>query len=350
MTHKQEKLASLPGVWATLAAGFELTTKHWWLLLIPVLLDLFLWLGPRLSFQPLIEQLLSQWPVEAALVDPRPILEVLAPRTNMFTYLSVLFIGVPALMSGLTPLQTPIATTVFDITSVGHWLGLFSLFTVLGLLLAALFYSLIGRTVITHYGQKAAVTNERRQDQRPESQLFILPSLLRLAWRTWMRFLGLAVLFVLLMIAIVIPISIMLAFVSVISQQASVIIALSTPVLFFWALIFLSFAPQGLVLNQRPFFKNIGQSVRLLQWNLVPAILLLLVITLVNRFLQELLLAADDGSWLTLVSILGHAFVTTAMLVAMFIFYRDRYTALFSDEPTAKQTKLNEPSTQFKAN
>lgn len=341
MMQKQEKLASLPGVWATLAAGFELTTKHWWLLFIPVLLDLFLWLGPRLSFQSVIVQLLAQWPAEAAFYDPRPILELLATRTNMFTYLSVVFIGVPALMNGLVPLQTPLAPSVIEITSAGRWLGVFVLFTLLGLLLTAIFYSLIGRTVLKQYHNQAAESNN---DDKPKGQLLPLPSLLWLAPRTWLRFLGLAILFLLLMIAIIVPISIILAFVTVVSQQAAVIVALSTPVLFFWALIFLSFAPQGLVLNQRPFFKSVGQSVRLLQWNLVPAILLLLVITLVNRILQELLLAADDGSWLTLASIFGHAFVTTAMLVAMFIFYRDRYTVLFADDPAAGKTEFSKQS------
>jgi hypothetical protein len=329
MIQKQEKLASLPGVWATLAAGFELTTKRWWLLLVPVLLDLFLWLGPRLSFQPLIEQLVAWWPADAVLLDPRPMLELVAPRTNLFTSLSVAFLGVPALMNSLAPERAPFTPPVIEIATPERLLALGVLFTVLGLLLAATFYSLIGRAVI-----------DDRDELSQESQRLSSPALARLVPRTWLRFLGLAVLFLLLFAAITVPVSLMVALVSLVSQQMAAILALSTPVLFFWTLIFLSYSPQGLVLAHRPFFKNVWASVRLLQVNLMPAISLLLVITLVNRLLKELLLAADDGSWLTLASILGHAFVTTAMLAATFIFYRDRYTILFADETSAEQTEM----------
>lgn len=345
MMQKQEKLASLPGVWATLAAGFELTTRHWWLLLIPVLLDLFLWLGPRLSLQPLIEQLLVQWPTEVILIDPRPILELLAPRTNMFTYLSVTFIGAPALMNGLVPEQTPLASAVIEIATVEWWLGLALLFTVVGLFLAAIFYSLVGRAVVGDTAMKGDTTMDgdsnphparHKEQQAQQDQWLSRLSLLQLIPRTWLRFFALAALFLLLFAAIILPVSFMVALVGLVSQQMAVILALSTPVLFFWALIFLSFTPQGLVLTRRPFLKNVWESVRLLQINLIQAISLLVIVALVNWVLKQLLLAADNGSWLTLVSILGHAFITTALLAATFIFYRDRYTILFADEPLAE--------------
>ena len=81
-----------------MSAGFELTTRYPWLLIIPVLLDVFLWLGPRLSFGPLVQQLVTQLPIDATLtlMDPRPMLDLISTRTNMFTYLSVILLGVPA--------------------------------------------------------------------------------------------------------------------------------------------------------------------------------------------------------------------------------------------------------------
>jgi hypothetical protein len=50
--------------------------------------------------------------------------------------------------------------------------------------------------------------------------------------------------------------------------------------------------------------------------------------------LQQVLRWADDGSWLTLGTITGHAFVSTALIVATFLFYRDRV------RPAAQQNVL----------
>jgi len=44
--------------------------------------------------------------------------------------------------------------------------------------------------------------------------------------------------------------------------------------------------------------------------------------------LDWLLLLAEDGGWFTAVSILGHGFVSTSLVVATFNFYRDRYILL----------------------
>ena len=67
--HEQEKSTTLPGIFATISAGFDLTARHLWLLLLPVILDIFYWLGPRLRFQNLItqltEQMLEMLPAEA---------------------------------------------------------------------------------------------------------------------------------------------------------------------------------------------------------------------------------------------------------------------------------------------
>ena len=97
MAQKQTKSAALPGVFATLGNGFELTTRDLWLIVIPAILDVFLWIGPRLSFRPLIESLSAQLPPQPMLVDVMPLLEMFATRLNHFTYLSVSLLGVPAL-------------------------------------------------------------------------------------------------------------------------------------------------------------------------------------------------------------------------------------------------------------
>ena len=123
---EQERTTTLPGVLATIAAGFDLTARHLWLLLLPVILDTFYWLGPRLRFQTLIEQLLAMLPEEAELLDLASQLGQVAPQTNLITTLTVQLVGVPALMAGFSPEKTPMASQVIDVDSWLTWFALFA--------------------------------------------------------------------------------------------------------------------------------------------------------------------------------------------------------------------------------
>jgi hypothetical protein len=55
-----------------------------------------------------------------------------------------------------------------------------------------------------------------------------------------------------------------------------------------------------------------------------PTTVLLVVLALAGSQLMDLLWRAPgEASWLTLLGIAGHAFVTTSLLAATFIYYRD---------------------------
>ena len=144
---EEESTIPLPGIIATISAGFDLITKHLWLLLIPMILDVFYWLGPRLRFQTLIEQLIDKLPAEAEVLDLAAQLTTVAPQTNLFTTLSVQLLGVPALMVGLAPETTPINSQIIEVESWSSWFGLFMVFSAVGLLVTAVFYTLIAFAV-----------------------------------------------------------------------------------------------------------------------------------------------------------------------------------------------------------
>src|SRR5258708_23388725 len=42
------------GVIETLSAGYTAVNRQLWVLLLPILLDVFLWLGPHVAFSPLV--------------------------------------------------------------------------------------------------------------------------------------------------------------------------------------------------------------------------------------------------------------------------------------------------------
>lgn len=318
MMQSKEKTAPLPSIWATIAAGFDVTAKHFWLILIPVLLDSFLWLGPRLSIRLLVERMVVFWQQESAAVSGLNVdaLLALAPRTNLLTSLSVPIIGVPTLMVGLTPEKTPLPTTLIELDSAGLMVGLFVLFSGLGLMLTAVYMTLTASVV---------------------RQMPVRQALGRLV-TNWLKLMGLVITLLIFAMMVYIPVVIVGVLAALISQGLASIVLLAGPVLILWLVVYLVFAPHGIFVNGRPLGRAMIESLQMMRYFLLSAVTLLLFVILIGRSVDWLLLLADDGSWLTWAGIWGHAFVSTALLAATFIFYRDRYDSLFG----AKQSLLTE--------
>lgn len=66
----------------TLSSGFKIVQRRPWLVLLPVLLDLWLWLGPRWSIQPLMDDLLG-------LIAPANLPAELAPSAEPYRELLI---------------------------------------------------------------------------------------------------------------------------------------------------------------------------------------------------------------------------------------------------------------------
>ncbi|MEJ2747420.1 MAG: hypothetical protein P8183_05870 [Anaerolineae bacterium] len=323
MMQSKEKIVPLPGIWATIAAGFDVIAIHFWIIVIPVLLDSFLWLGPRLSIRPLLEQMVTFWQQGPTIpgVDFSLLLD-LAPRTNLFTSLSVPILGVPVLMTGLTPEKTPLPTTLFELNNAVEMFLLFVLFSLLGLVLTAVYMTLTA-SVIQHQPIRQAL-----------SRMAI----------NWLKLMGLVVTVFIFAVMVYIPLAIVGVLTALLSETLASLVLLMGPLLIAWVVIYLVFVPHGIFVNGRPLFRAMIESLQLMRHFLLPTITLLLTILIIRRGMDWLLLMADDGSWLTWVSIWGHAFVSTALLAASFIFYRDRYALLF--QPVASSISDTGPAEQ----
>lgn len=305
MMQNKNQQETQPGVLATLAAGFDLTAKHLWLILLPIFLDIFLWIGPRLSLGSVIERMIAMWPQDPALAGMEEQLLALAPQTNLFTSLSVPFLGTPALMSGVAPAETPLTPPVFELYSVGWWPVLFVGFSLLGLGLTAVYLTSIA----------AAVREEAGWSSLPIG---------RRALTVWRRLLLAAFAFLAAMLILMIPIFLVAMLAALLSPLLSSLILLLGPFIGVWVLLTCFFAPQGLTLYGRSVREAIGISLYLLRYHARTGLGLILAVLLGKGLLQQVLRWTDDGSWLTLGTITGHAFVSTALIAATFLFYRDR--------------------------
>lgn len=312
----KEQIAPPPGVLSTIAAGFDTTAKHLWLLVIPVMLDIFFWLGPRLSFRLIIERMAGMWQEEAALAGLNmDALISLAPRTNLFSSLSVPVIGVPAFLVGAMPERTPLPARVIELESVWVWVGLFLLISLVGLLFTAVYFTLLSQIAANRVQPATRQPDRLREVARP-AMLF------------WAKMLGLLAILISVGFAFYIPLLLISSVLSLVSSGLATLVLFSGPVFATWMIFYFSFVPHGLVMYRRPLWRAIMESVQLVQRNLLPAMAMFLMLIGISRGLDLLLVAADDGSWFMLVSILGHAFIGTALFMTTFIFYRDRYAFL----------------------
>ena len=136
-----------------------------------------------------------------------------------------------------------------------------------------------------------------------------------------------------------IPIALLAGFLTLLSQAIAVFVLFGAVVLIMWLLMFLSYTPQGMLLNPRRFPFVIADSVRLFQRNLPAALGLLAVVLLARQLLSTILLTADSGTWVTTINILAHAYIVTALTVALFIFYRDRFVVYLRQKPQITQNE-----------
>jgi len=90
-----------------------------------------------------------------------------------------------------------------------------------------------------------------------------------------------------------------------------------------WIVVPIFFAPHGMYLRGQNAFYSIYASLRMARFTLPTSSMFVLVVFVISQGLNFLWSVPADDSWMTAVGIAGHAFVTTALLAASFIYYRD---------------------------
>jgi hypothetical protein len=93
--------------------------------------------------------------------------------------------------------------------------------------------------------------------------------------------------------------------------------------LLIWLIMPVFFSVHGIYTLQLNAFRSILGSLRMVRFTLPNTGLFLLVFVIINTGMNFLWNTPADNSWWMLVGIAGHAFVSTALLAASFIYYRD---------------------------
>jgi hypothetical protein len=297
-------------------------------ILPPVLLDLFLWLGPHLRlksfFQPLINNLPSMASALPSSLPDVPTIQQLwtnfANRFNLFIILRTFPVGATSLLSFENPGQSPLgAPPNLDAGSFFGIIGWALLLILVGWLVGAIYYYWVSGITL-----------------QPET---------RSLWKSVKQTTFLSIIWLGILFVFGLPAFLLVSVITFFSPILGQIMFFAGALLLVWLAMPVFFSAHGIFILQLDAFRSILGSLRMVRFTLPNTGLFLLVFVLINTGLNFLWNTPELNSWWMLVGIGGHAFVSSALLAASFIYYRDINAWL-----TAVLAQLQQQTTSAKAN
>lgn len=302
-----------PNVIKSIRNGFDAITKHLILLLFPVGLDLVLWFGPHLQIKSLIEGLIVEMNNVSELM-PADFGEVMeagqeiwivgAERINLLIGLRSLPVGIFSLFTGILPVENPLGTPMFwDVTSLSAAVLIVLFVFLIGLMLGGLYFSAV---------RQAALYDELKwrgifQDW---PRVSLQSGILSLIW-------------IIFFLAILVVGSCAATGITIFSVSLGQMVIILFGVISFWLIFPLIFSPHGIYSKGQKAWKSLLSSIRLTNLTFLKTSLFIMLVLLLNQGLNMLWQVPPENSWLMLISVIGHAFVTTGMLSASFVYYQD---------------------------
>jgi len=330
---KIETLPPPPGVIVSLKAGFDAIASNLTVILLPLALDLLLWLGPRLRvdrlFKPFFEELtryasFSGLPATdlKVLQENSALLLAQFQQYNLMSALRTFPIGVFSLMSGTMPDNTPLndSPIVIQVDSVFILLGLIVLLTLVGWIFGGVFFRWVSLVVT----DTTFTANSR-------------------FGRSIVQTILLSIIYFILTIMIGTPVLIVLTLVIAASPLLAQGMILILGLLSMWLIVPVFFTPHGIFMRQQNVFSSIATSLRMARFTLPTSSLFVLSVLLIGFGLNFVWNIPSSDSWMTLIGIAGHAFITTSLLAASFIYFRDMQVWL---QTVFEKLKANIPTQQ----
>ena len=313
-TQRLETLPPPPGVIASLQAGFSIVSGRIALIILPLALNVLLWLGPRLSVGQWYEAFFNTslnllrrngFPAQELALYTENAPEIIGyfGRLNWLVWIRTFPIGIPALMLGLpenVPVQTPLGSQTI--------LQLPSFLVVLATLLLLTFVGWLGGGA--YFRSVAGASLGENEPGIGLVRAFLQTILLSIIWVIG---LGIVVFPILFLIGLLTAVNALLA-------QAAFLIILF---FLFWLVVPLFFMPHGIFVRRQNAFLSILSSLRMSRFTLPTSSMFVLSVFLLSRGLSYLWQVPASDSWLTLIGIAGHAFISTALLSASFVYYRN---------------------------
>lgn len=292
-------------------AGFNIAANHLGLLILPILIDLFLWLGPHVSLKSLLLPAVTRASLYLQQANPPELSDKIKSTQdlwaqilgsfNLFSLARTFPIGVPSLMATSGTTETPFGqAAVVEAGNAGSALLILLGVLALGFVAGSLYFYFL-----------AQATSEAPQPQDTAG---------------FFHKLGQAFLFTagvyLLILFLAIPGLLLASVIALISPVFGDFALMFGGFLLIWILFPLVFTPQALFTGKNTLLVSVMTSIRLVRYFLPGAGLFVIIALVFTQGLDLLWRVPPASSWMTLVGILGHSFIYTAILAASFVYFR----------------------------
>ncbi|MDK2982003.1 MAG: hypothetical protein PWQ55_2350 [Chloroflexota bacterium] len=314
-----------PKLIPSLVEGFNAVANHIYIIIFPILIDLFFWFGPFVRIKDLVlPTLLNASDLsapaygqdsQAFVATAKEMWTTLLSQFNVLYNLRAYPIGIPSLLSYKGVQQNPLGgLPIVELQSSTSAFWLMVGLSLLGLVIGSIYFALIA--AVTGADDRKSVLN------RIPSQIVqcIMLSVI----------LFIALLF--LSIPAICLISSLLVFLPSLGALPLVVFGLALV----WVLMPMAFSPHGIFSNQYKATTAIANSIKLVRPLISIVGLFFTVLIMLGYGLDFLWSTPDANSWMLLVGIFGHAFVSSSLIAASFVFYNNGMKWLKVIIPDAK--------------
>lgn len=313
------------GIVDTLSEGLAVVGRHPWLLLLPLLLDLFLWWGPPLSLAPgLIDWLLSPFnlqDLEAAGELPPTLasdmtllvgeMRALLAGINIWALLASPLLFLPSIMGAFPPVAPGL---------------LLSNLLVVAMLTAAIALVGLWVSMVWLHWVAGAIPRNAADGQGSEGRQIGLA--LGAAGLSTLRFVALLLALIVAFFGLLLPASFAVALVTLlmpgIGSAMGSLLTLAMSWLGLWVALHLFFVPAALVYDGAGILAAGKRSVLLVRRHFWSALGFIGLTTLLDVGFGLIWFALGEGWAARSLSMVGSAALGTGIAAAMFIFYRER--------------------------
>ncbi len=325
----KEEISSPPGIFSSLKAGFDITANKPSIMLFPILLDFFLWLGPKLQINSLLQAFIRQIEIFAKEGDTPAsdlqhitdtVNDLISLNLNLFGILRTLPIGVSSLLGKidvpLTPLGKP---AVYQIQSLWVFFPIFGSLLFFGWVFGSVYFAWVARVAL-------------KEDTK----------LLTWFGKTVSQSTLLSIFLMIVLLAFGFPLLVLFSLLLQINPSVAQVLLFLSVLFAMWLVVPVFFAAHGIFVKKENLFRSMLSAFQLSRFSLSSSNLFVIGTVILSQGFNALWLSPSGASWMMLVGIFGHAFITTALLAASFIYYRDMNVWLetFLEKLKSKQNSV----------
>jgi len=294
--------------------GFNTVANNVYLIIFPVIFDIFLWFGPHIKIKNLLQPIAEEFFKGFSTTAPPEMLRVvqtsqemwvsLLDRLNLMNLLHSYPVGIFSIMIAVSPLENPLGKPQsFEISSVLQFFAIWLAFALIGLLLGSLYFGQVARCC-----HKGSFSDSLHAIGRQTSQVLVL-----------------SIILILILILLSLPSSIILSIMALINLLLAQIVLIFVFLVYIWLLFPLVFSPHGIFYFHQKALSAILTSARVVRYSLPNTTLFILLIVLFAQGINLIWTIPPTTSWMMLIGIIGHAFTSTSLLASSFIYYRNNY-------------------------